>query len=118
MGIVYQLMDGYGALIIVDASNAELHLLLVPDVPDLMEPTLEEWQAQIADLHWRSPHASFVLPVQEVLAERVLIVGCQPETCEEFEEGLSVTSPQPFRRDTSSAGARRRAPLGVEVTAA
>ncbi len=64
MGIVYQLMDGYGALIIVDASNAELHLLLVPDVPDLMEPTLEEWQAQIADLHWRSPHASFVLPVQ------------------------------------------------------
>ena len=95
LGIVHQLMDGYGGLIVVDA--VERHavpgtvVVLVPEVPEVREPTLEEWRAQIADLHLAEPSRLLRLArAAGVLPEHVFIVGCQPETCEEFEEGLSA----------------------------
>lgn len=94
LGIIHQLMDGYGALIIVDAvdggSSPGTVLLLAPQVAEVTEPTWEDWKAQIADLHLAEPSRILRLArAAGVLPEHVLIVGCQPETCEEFEEGLS-----------------------------
>ncbi len=94
LGIVHQLMEGYAALIVVDAVERQAApgtvMVLVPEVPEVTVPTLEEWQAQIADLHLAEPSRLLRLArAGGVLPQRVLIVGCQPETCEEFEEGLS-----------------------------
>ncbi len=94
LGIVHQLMNGYGGLIVVDAIERRASpgtvFVLDPEVPEDTEPTLEEWQAQFADLHLAEP--SRILRLAQaagVLPEHLLLVGCQPETCEEFEEGLS-----------------------------
>ncbi len=94
LGIVHELMDGYGGLIVVDAVERRARpgtvLLLVPEIPEVTQPTFEDWQAQIADLHLAEPSRILRLArAAGVLPERVLIVGCQPEKCEEFEEGLS-----------------------------
>ncbi len=94
LGIVHQLMEGYAALIVVDAVERQAApgtvMVLVPEVPEVTVPTLEDWRAQIADLHLAEPSRLLRLArAGGVLPERVVIVGCQPETCEEFEEGLS-----------------------------
>lgn len=95
IGIVHQLMDGYDALVIVDAvervtSTPGTVVVLVPQVPHVDTPTFDEWRAQLADLHLAEP--SRVLRIARaagVLPPQVLVVGCQPEKCEDFEEGLS-----------------------------
>lgn len=94
LGIIHQLMDGYGALVIVDAVQREASpgtlFVLVPEVPAVTEPTMEEWQAQLADLHLAEPSRILRLArAADVLPEHVLVIGCQPERCEDFEEGLS-----------------------------
>ncbi len=95
IGIIHQLLDGYGGLILVDA--VERHAMpgtvfvLVPEVPEVNRPTMEEWQTQLAELHLAEPSRILRLArAVGVLPERFLIVGCEPETCEEFEEGLSL----------------------------
>ncbi len=94
LGIVHQLMDGYAGLIVVDAVDRGAPpgtvLVLVPEVPEVTEPTLEEWHQQVADLHFAEP--SRVLRLARALGalpDHVLVVGCQPQRCEEFGEGLS-----------------------------
>jgi len=94
IAIVQHLMDGYGALILVDAVEREAApgtiFVLVPEVPKVGEPTLEEWQAQYADVHLAEPSRMLrIAQAAGVLPHRVLIVGCQPATYEEFAEGLS-----------------------------
>jgi hydrogenase maturation protease len=95
IGIVHALMEGYSALVIVDA--VELHarpgevFVLVPQVPDIATPTFDEWLAQLSDMHLAEP--SRILRIARaacVLPEHVLVVGCQPETCEDFAEVLSA----------------------------
>jgi hydrogenase maturation protease len=94
LGIVHQLMDGYDALVIVDAveraARAGTVFVLIPQVPHADTPTFDEWRAQLADLHLAEP--SRVLRIARaagVLPPQVLVVGCQPARCEDFEEGLS-----------------------------
>jgi hydrogenase maturation protease len=94
LGIVHQLMDGYGALIIVDAVERAAQpgtvSVLIPQVPRVQTPTLEQWREQLADLHLAEP--SRVLRIAKaagVLPEHVLIVGCEPHACDDFTEGLS-----------------------------
>lgn len=94
LAIIHHLMDGYGGLVIVDAVERQAPpgtvFVLVPEVPDVTEPTMKEWQAQHADLHLAEPSRILRLArAVGVLPEHVLMVGCQPERCEEFEEGLS-----------------------------
>ncbi len=95
LAIVHQLMAGYDALVIVDAverrSAPGTVFVLVPQIPEVRTPTFDEWRAQLSDLHLAEPsrilriaHAASVLPTQ------VFVVGCQPETCEDFEEALSA----------------------------
>jgi len=87
-------MDGYGALIIVDAVERAAQpgtvSVLIPQVPRVQTPTLEQWREQLADLHLAEP--SRVLRIAKaagVLPEHVLIVGCEPHACDDFTEGLS-----------------------------
>lgn len=94
IGIVHQLMEGYDGLVIVDAVERAAtpgHVfVLVPQVPHVDTPTFDEWRAQLADLHLAEP--SRVLRIARaagVLPPQVLVVGCQPGSCEDFEEGLS-----------------------------
>lgn len=94
LGIIHHLMDGYGGLIMVDA--VERHappgtvFVLEPEVPQVVQPTMEEWQAQLADLHLAEPSRILRLArAAQVLPESVFVVGCQPERCEDFEEGLT-----------------------------
>ncbi len=94
LGIVHQLMDGYGGLIVVDLVDRHVApgtvLVLVPDVPDVAEPTIEDWRTQIADLHLAEPSRLLRLArASGVLPERVVVVACQPQGCEGFGEGLS-----------------------------
>jgi hydrogenase maturation protease len=95
IGIVHQLMDGYDGLVIVDALERAAApgtvFVLVPQVPHVDTPTFDEWRAQLADLHLAEP--SRVLRIARaagVLPAEVFVVGCQPQTCEDFEEGLSA----------------------------
>jgi hydrogenase maturation protease len=93
--IVHQLMEGYGGVIVVDAVDANAPpgavLVLAPEVPEVTEPTFEDWEAQFADLHLAEPSRLLRL-VRAVgaLPEHVLLVGCQPVTCEDYREGLSA----------------------------
>lgn len=94
LGIVHQLMNGYGGLIVVDAVERGFApgtvFVLDPEVPAVTELTLEEWRAQFADLHLAEPSRILRLArAADVLPEHLLVVGCQPQRCEEFEEGLS-----------------------------
>lgn len=94
LGIVRQLMDGYDALVIIDAveraTSPGTVEVLVPQVPDAQPPTFDDWRAQLADPHLAEP--SRVLRIAQaagVLPPQVFVVGCQPETCEDFQEALS-----------------------------
>jgi hydrogenase maturation protease len=94
IGIVHALMDGYDALVIVDAVERGAPpgtlFVLVPQVPDIATPTFDEWLAQLSDMHLAEP--SRILRIARaagVLPPHVLVVGCQPETCEDFAEALS-----------------------------
>ncbi len=94
LGIVHELMNGYGGLILVDAIDRRASpgtvFVLDPDVPADVEPTMREWQAQLADPHLAEPSRILRLALAVgALPDHVALVGCQPETCEEFEEGLS-----------------------------
>lgn len=96
LDIIHHLMDGYGALVIVDAVDCAAApgtvFVLEPDVPEITQPTMGEWQAQYADPHLAEP--SRILRVARaagVLPDDVVIVGCQPERCDDFEDGLSAS---------------------------
>jgi hydrogenase maturation protease len=95
IGIVHALMDGYDALVIVDAVERGAEpgevFVLVPQVPHIATPTFDEWLAQLSDMHLAEP--SRILRIARaagVLPEHVLVVGCQPQTCEDFAEALSA----------------------------
>lgn len=94
LGIVHQLMDGYDGLIVVDAIERDASpgtvFVLDPEVPEDTEPTLEDWRAQFADFHLAEPSRILRLArAAGMLPRNLVVVGCQPELCEEFDEGLS-----------------------------
>jgi hydrogenase maturation protease len=93
-GTIHKLMEGYGGLILGTRSSGEGRrgpfLVLVPDTPEVTEPTLNDWAGQIGDLHRAEPSRILRLArAVGVLPERVLLVGCQPQACEDFDERLS-----------------------------
>jgi hydrogenase maturation protease len=117
LDIIHQLMDGYHGLIIVDAVERAAQpgtvFVLVPQLPDVATPTFEQWRAQLADFHLAEPSRVLRLArAAGILPEHVLVVGCQPETCEDFEDALSshVAAAVPV-------AARRVRELAVELLA-
>jgi hydrogenase maturation protease len=95
LSIVQQLMDGYQSLIVVDAVDRGAEpgtvFLLEPEVPDPGALSADEARATFCNLHLTEPSRVFLLArALGVLPERVLLVGCQPQDCEELGEGLSA----------------------------
>lgn len=94
LSIVQQLMDGYEGLIIVDAvvRGAAPGTLVVAE-PHVDEPgslSAEEWRTQFSNLHLAEPSRVLLMArATGVLPPRVLLVGCEPETCDEGIFGLS-----------------------------
>ena len=95
LSIVQQLMDGYQALIVVDvvdrSAAAGTVFVLDPVVPDPGALSADEARAAFCNLHLTEPSRVFLLArALGVLPERVLLVGCQPQDCEELGEELSA----------------------------
>jgi hydrogenase maturation protease len=94
VGLVQDLMDGYDALVIVDAVNrggapGTLYLL-EPGVPDIRAWTDEERRTFLADLHQVEPSRALGLAAAlGVLPRTVRILGCEPAECDDAEIGLT-----------------------------
>jgi hydrogenase maturation protease len=94
--LAYDLMDGYDALVIIDAmpmgdEPPGTVVLLEPEVPSPSQTDDDGDPVPVMDAHTMSP-----LVVLSTLAnlggsvDRVLVVGCQPET---IEEGMGLSDP-------------------------
>ena len=95
IGLVQELMDGYEALVIVDATDRGEEpgtvCLLEVEVPDLEEFTDESRQEFLADTHYAVPSKALILArALQVLPPRVYILGCQPK---EHELGMGLSEP-------------------------
>ena len=94
MSLVQELMDGYDALIILDAyakggSPGQLYLL-EPELPDLSGLSAGEKRDYFADTHYATPmRALSLLAHVSTLPKTIRIVGCEPEELEDMRIGLS-----------------------------
>lgn len=93
--LVQELMDGYDALIVVDAvergGEPGTVYTLVPEVPEIDDLDEAERAEFLADTHYAVPAKALMLArALAVLPERVYIVGCQPAG---VELGLSMSDP-------------------------
>ncbi len=92
--LVQELMDGYEALIVVDAvergsAPGTVHLLAA-DVPDLATWPEDERADFLADMHYTTPTKALTLArALDVLPRQVFILGCQPVEAEALGLGLS-----------------------------
>jgi hydrogenase maturation protease len=99
MSIVQQLMDGYDALIIVDAVDRDAPpgtvFVLEPLVPEPGEMSTDQWREQFSNLHLAEPARILLLArAAGVLPHRVVLVGCQPERIEDYQLNLSESVQQ------------------------
>jgi hydrogenase maturation protease len=95
MSIVQQLMDGYDALIVVDAVDRSAPpgtlFVLQPAVADPGCLSTDEWRQQFSNLHLAEPSRVLLLArAAGVLPPTVTVVGCQPECIEDYEPSLSL----------------------------
>ena len=95
ISLVQDLMDGYEALIIVDAvdrgGEPGAIYLLEAEVPQFAELSEEEQRAFLGDMHATVP--SRVLTLAQalgVLPNVIYILGCQPKT---YELGMGLSAP-------------------------
>lgn len=93
--LVQELMDGYDALLIVDAVDRGgapgTVYVIEPDVPDPTAIDANALHSSLADAHYTEPSKVLMLArALGVLPPRVLIVGCQPEGYDELGAELSA----------------------------
>ena len=96
IGLVQELMNGYDALIIVDAveKGAEPGSLFVlepltPDTKQLDAPDAMDLHQSMADAHFTEPAKVLLLArALDVCPPKVLLVGCQPACVEDLVERL------------------------------
>ena len=92
LSIVQRLMDGYQALIVVDAIDygaapGRVFVLEPQNIPKLPAAQRND---ELTDLHLVEPSGVFALAkALDILPERVTLVGCQPFDCDELGEELS-----------------------------
>lgn len=103
IGLVQELMDGYEALIVVDATDRGAEpgtvFLLETDVPAREELTEESRQEFLADTHLTVPSRALTLArALGVLPPTVYILGCQPKEC-----GLGLDLSEPVERGVTEA---------------
>jgi hydrogenase maturation protease len=95
IGLVHELMDGYDALVIVDAVDrggtpGSLYVL-EPEVPEPAAVPAQERHELATDLHDAVPWRALVMArAVDALPPVVRIVGVQPAETEEFSTELSA----------------------------
>ena len=87
IGMVQELMDGFGALVIIDAVDRAdppgTVTLLETLVPELASFSDEERRVMLADTHYVIPSRALVLcKALDVLPSSIYILGCQPASCD------------------------------------
>ena len=112
IGLVQELMDGYEALVIVDATDRGAEpgtvFLLEAEVPAREDLTEENRQEFLADTHLTVPSQALTLArAINILPRMVYILGCQPKQC-----SLGMDLSEPVERGVTEAVERLR-----EVTA-
>lgn len=87
VGLVQQLMDGYDALIILDAVDRKAE----PGTILVIEPTVEQGACSATiDLHLADPRGALrMADALGVRPKRVWIIGCQIKECDELGAELS-----------------------------
>lgn len=108
IGLLQELMDGYEALVIVDATDRGEKpgtvCLLEVEVPDPEELTEEDRQRFLADTHLTVPSKALNLArALGFLPPRSYILGCQPGDC-----GLGMGLTEPVERGAEKAVERLR----------
>lgn len=100
MALLQELMDGWDALIIIDAVDRGG----APGTVFVIEPAIEE-PHHVPDIHLANPQRVLMMAGGlGILPPRVLMVGCQPEDVDTLGEGLSP----PVRRAVAQAAAEVR----------
>ena len=94
MSVVQQLMDGYDALIVVDAVDRGVApgtiWVLEPEVPAPESIDRDEWRALFQNLHLAEPHRIFLMAKSlGALPPVIRLVGCQPGDVDTMDERLS-----------------------------
>ncbi|CAA9426715.1 MAG: hypothetical protein AVDCRST_MAG22-2961 [uncultured Rubrobacteraceae bacterium] len=103
IGLVQELMDGYEALVIVDATDRGEEpgtvYVLEAEVPARQELTEEDRQEFLADTHLTVPSQALTLArALGFLPPSVYILGCQPKEC-----GLGMDLSEPVERGVGQA---------------
>lgn len=94
VGLVHELMEGYDALILIDAVDRQgapgSLYLLEPDVPEAMESPARQGPSPGGDLHEAVPGQALLMArAVGALPPFIRIVGCQPAETEELTLELS-----------------------------
>ena len=94
MSLVQELMQGYDAVLLLDAHQAGgapgTLRLLEPTLPDLSALDAHQLRDYFADTHYATPLRALALASRlGCLPRRVAIVGCEPARIEALQPGLS-----------------------------
>ena len=108
IGLVQELMDGYEALVIVDAADRDEEpgtvYLLEAEVPELDDLPSRDRQEFLADTHLTVPSKALALArALDILPPRVYILGCQPK-----DQDLGMSLSEPVERGVVEATKRLR----------
>jgi len=95
ISLVQELMDGYDALLLIDAVSREGKpgqlYLLEPEVPDLEALPVEAQRDFLADMHYANPTRALILAkAMRVLPKQVYILGCEAAQHDDFAMGMSL----------------------------
>lgn len=95
VSMAQDLLEGYDALVLVDAMEREgadpgtIHVERAT-VPDLDGYSTREISGFAADMHQTDPNKVLVLgEALDVLPERTILVGCEPRRTDDLEDDLS-----------------------------
>ena len=118
--LVQELLDGFDALIVIDALDVGRTpgtvVVSRPDVLDVATLTPRERQDQLADVHYATPERAFMLArALDRLPSSTWVVGCQAADADRYGEGLSA--PVAMAVDVALCEVRRLiAELGIAWT--
>lgn len=92
--LVQELLTGYDALVVLDAVDRNTRAgtvhVLEPAVPEIADLPVEQRRDFLSDMHYANPARALIFAkALGALPARVLIVGCQPETCDDLRLTLS-----------------------------
>ncbi|MGI8553724.1 MAG: hydrogenase maturation protease [Dehalococcoidia bacterium] len=92
--LVQRLLDGYDLLVVVDAVRrdrpAGTLYLLEAEVENLEQWSEEQRREFLTDMHYAEPSRALVMAkALKTLPAKTLILGCQPERCDDLTIGLS-----------------------------